>query len=100
MHLYLNGAELHCTIILLDHMHISCSPFPIPQVYSYDFDLMSPPVRAYQLVPGATGAILTDKMIFVISHDDEIDPLAVSVCVCVCECVRVIASFIFILESL
>ena len=38
-------------------------------------------MRAYQLVPGATGVLLTDKMIFVISHDDEVDPLAVSVCV-------------------
>ncbi len=48
------------------------------QVYSYDFDLQSPPVKAYQLVPGATGILLTDSIIFVISHDDDVDPLAVS----------------------
>ncbi|XP_064397834.1 uncharacterized protein LOC135344542 isoform X2 [Halichondria panicea] len=46
------------------------------EVYSYDFDSQSPPVKAYQLVPGATGILLTDSIIFVISHDDDVDPLA------------------------
>ena len=48
-------------------------------MYSYDFDSQSPPVKAYQLVPGATGILLTDSIIFVISHDDDVDPLAVSI---------------------
>ena len=52
---------------------------PSLQVYSYDFDSQSPPVKAYQLVPGATRILLTDSIIFVISHDDDVDPLAVSI---------------------
>ena len=59
------------------------------QVYSYDFDSRSPPVKAFQLVPGATNLLLADSIIFVISHDDDVDPLAVSVCVCACVCVCV-----------
>ena len=39
---------------------------------------MHNPLRTYQLVAGATGAILTEKMIFVISHDDELNQCAVS----------------------
>ena len=40
---------------------------------------MQSPLRTYQLVAGATGAMLTEKMIFVISHDDEQNQCAVSV---------------------
>ena len=40
---------------------------------------MNNPLRTYQLVTGATGAMLTEKMIFVISHDDEHNQCAVSV---------------------
>jgi hypothetical protein len=40
---------------------------------------MQNPLRTYQLVAGATGAMLTEKMIFVISHDDEQNQWAVSI---------------------
>lgn len=40
---------------------------------------MQNPLRTYQLVAGATGAMLTEKMIFIISHDDEQNQCAVSV---------------------
>lgn len=36
------------------------------------------PLRTFQLVAGATGAMLTDKVIYVISHDDDHDQCAVS----------------------
>ena len=49
------------------------------QEYTYDFEVMQSPLRTYQLVAGATGAMLTEKMIFVISHDDEQNQCAVSV---------------------
>ena len=39
---------------------------------------MQNPVRTSQLVAGATGAMLTDKVIYVISHDDDQDQCAVS----------------------
>ena len=48
------------------------------QIFSYDFDLLSSPLRTYQLVEGATGALLMDRMLFVISHNDEADPCSVS----------------------
>ena len=40
---------------------------------------MQNPLRTYQLVAGATGAMLTEKIIFVISHDDEQNQCAVSI---------------------
>ncbi len=48
------------------------------QEYSYDFELQSSPLRVYQLVTGATNALITDRLIFVISHDDDANPCAVS----------------------
>ena len=47
------------------------------QEYTYDFEVMQNPLRTYQLVAGATGAMLTEKMIFSISHDDEQNQCAV-----------------------
>ncbi len=47
------------------------------QIFSYDFDLLSSPLRTYQLVEGATRALLMDRMLFVISHNDEADPCSV-----------------------
>lgn len=48
------------------------------QVYSYDFDLSSSPLKTYQLVSGANSTLLTDRLTFVVSHDDSADPCAVS----------------------
>ena len=63
------------------------------QIYSYDFELMNSPLRTYQLVDKSTGSLLMDRMLFVISHNDEADPCSVSRMVCVynyvCEHVHV-----------
>lgn len=50
------------------------------QVYSYDFELVLTPVRIYKLVAGATTALLMDRLVFVISQDDEDTPCSVGVC--------------------
>jgi len=50
------------------------------QVYSYDFELVLTPVRVYKLVAGATTALLMDRLVFVISQDDEDTPCSVGVC--------------------
>ena len=47
-------------------------------MFTYDFDLLTSPLRTYQLVGGATGCVLLDRMLFVISHNDEEDPCSVS----------------------
>lgn len=67
------------------YLSISVSLLTIPLIstllkeYTYDFEVMQNPLRTYQLVAGATGAMLTEKMIFIISHDDEQNQCAVSV---------------------
>ena len=62
-------------VVLIIHLYLI---FTILQEYTYDFEVMQNPLRTYQLVSGATGAMLTEKMIFVISHDDEQNQCAVS----------------------
>ena len=49
------------------------------QVYSYDLELFNAPVRVHKLVAGVTTALLTDRLLFVISHDDEASPCSVGV---------------------
>ena len=48
------------------------------QAYSYNFDLRLEPLNAYQLLPGATNALLTDRLIYVVSHTDVVNPCSVS----------------------
>jgi hypothetical protein len=40
------------------------------EAYSYNFDLRLEPLSAYQLLPGATNALLTDRLIYVVSQTD------------------------------
>ena len=63
-------------VVLIIHLYLILT---ILQEYTYDFEVMQNPLRTYQLVSGATGAMLTEKVIFVISHDDEQNQCAVSI---------------------
>ncbi|CAI8053290.1 Ultraviolet-B receptor UVR8 [Geodia barretti] len=44
------------------------------EAYSYNFDLRLEPLNAYQLISGATDALLTDRLIYAVSHIDVVDP--------------------------
>ena len=66
---------------VIHYVHI-----PFMQAYSYNFDLRLEPLNAYQLLPGATNALLTDRLIYVVSHTDVVNPCSVSymhVCTCI-----------------
>lgn len=52
--------------------------FLILQIFSYDFELLNTPLRTYQLMGGATAALLMDRILFVVSHNDEANPCSVS----------------------
>lgn len=58
-------------------MHVHLHVYPT-QAYSYNFDLRLQPLNAYQLLPGATEALITDRLIYAVSHTDVINPCSVS----------------------
>lgn len=81
----LEGLATRLVVVQLHHpLCTSCSGVLLHsvtlQVYSYDFELVLTPVRVYKLVAGATTALLMDRLVFVISQDDEDTPCSVGVC--------------------